>query len=123
MNTPRFTLHQNYENVDITHTFETPLLSEVLEQMEHFLRGCGFAFDGRLDIVNEETTPCGEESNQFYTNPTLDTSITQSDAQDVSYNTQFYESSEEERCDVCKIKKSVMKDYTCFDRHCTKDRW
>jgi len=31
-------------------------LPEILGVMEDFLRGCGFHFDGRLDIVEEEET-------------------------------------------------------------------
>jgi hypothetical protein len=30
-------------------------LPEILGVMEDFLRGCGFHFDGRLDIVEEDT--------------------------------------------------------------------
>jgi hypothetical protein len=103
MNVPRFTLHQNYDNVDVTHTFETPLLSEVLEQMEHFLRGCGFVFDGQLDIVSEETKDMMEESERL--------------------SVELQSMDNLPRCDVCKLKKSVMKEYTCFDKHCPKDKW
>jgi hypothetical protein len=37
-------------------TFETDkdYLPEVLEDFELFLRGCGFFFDGHVDIVQEE---------------------------------------------------------------------
>lgn len=107
MNVPRFTLNQSYDNVDITHTFETPLLSEVLEQMEHFLRGCGFVFDGQLDVVSD---------NEKHPGTTLDEQTTQ---ENCSTNPQI----NSERCDVCKLKKSVMMDYTCFDKHCPKDKW
>lgn len=38
----------------ITTSFHADTLDEVLERMEHFLRGSGFYFEGRLDTVTEE---------------------------------------------------------------------
>ena len=33
--------------------FEAESLSNILEQFEMFLRGCGYVFEGQIDIVNE----------------------------------------------------------------------
>jgi len=33
--------------------FEAESLSNILEQFEMFLRGCGYVFEGQLDIVND----------------------------------------------------------------------
>lgn len=30
------------------------VLSEVIEEFESFLRGCGFVFDGHIEIVDDE---------------------------------------------------------------------
>ena len=54
--------------------FEAESLSSILEQFEMFLRGCGYVFDGQLDIVNDfaETTEFVDEEcdlddvNQFF---------------------------------------------------------
>jgi len=35
-------------------TFQKESLSDVLEEMEYFLRGCGFFFDGQLDVVKDD---------------------------------------------------------------------
>jgi hypothetical protein len=34
--------------------FNTELLDQILNEFEHFLRGCGFHFNGQLDFVNDE---------------------------------------------------------------------
>jgi len=34
--------------------FEAETLPEVLEEIERFLRGCGYHFDGQLDITKDE---------------------------------------------------------------------
>ena len=35
-------------------SFKTQTMTEVLENFEDFLRGCGFNFDGHLDFVEDE---------------------------------------------------------------------
>lgn len=37
----------------ITHEFEADTIEEMCSQFEYFLRGAGFHFDGRLDIVED----------------------------------------------------------------------
>ena len=34
--------------------FEEDCLPEILEKFEDFLKGCGFEFDGRVSITNDE---------------------------------------------------------------------
>jgi hypothetical protein len=53
--------------------FEAESLSSILEQFEMFLRGCGYVFDGQLDIVDDfaETTEFVDDDdlddiNQFF---------------------------------------------------------
>jgi hypothetical protein len=53
---------QNYFNSPaetITVTTEAVTLDEILQSFERFLRGCGFSFEGVLDIVVDE--PLEEE--------------------------------------------------------------
>jgi hypothetical protein len=58
---PKFTLiaeHQNYTtgatDSKVTHEFECEYLPDVLENVQMFLKGTGFVFDGQLDIFEEE---------------------------------------------------------------------
>lgn len=38
----------------VTHSFHADTLSTVLEKTQDFLKGCGFVFNGIVDIVSEE---------------------------------------------------------------------
>lgn len=51
----KFKLICEYEEGDlVTHEFNKELLSDVLMRMQDFLKGCGYVFDGTLDIVPDE---------------------------------------------------------------------
>jgi hypothetical protein len=61
---PKFTLiaeHTDLYTGDVTskttHEFEVDYLPDALQNMELFLRGVGFVFDGNLDIVNDFEEP------------------------------------------------------------------
>jgi hypothetical protein len=68
---PKFTLiaeHTNLYTGDVesktTREFEVDYLPDVLENIDLFLRGTGFFFNGNLDIVNDfEEPPETEESS------------------------------------------------------------
>lgn len=57
----------------VTHEFRGEELSEILENMESFLRGSGFVFDGNLDILekiviqNNDYGDYGNKENKFET--------------------------------------------------------
>ena len=50
--------------------FEADSLSHILEQFEMFLRGCGYVFEGQIDIVNdfaEQDEECDlDDVDQFF---------------------------------------------------------
>lgn len=51
----KFKLICEYEDGDvITHEFSKIFLYDVLERTQDFLKGCGFVFNGTLDIVSGE---------------------------------------------------------------------
>ncbi len=62
----KFKLTCEHEEGDlITHEFNKVFLGDVVERMQDFLKGCGFVFDGTLDIVpDEELFPPSEEFNE-----------------------------------------------------------
>ena len=51
----KYTLTCEQGTFKTTTEFEEDFLPSVLENMQLFLKGCGFHFDGTLDIINEET--------------------------------------------------------------------
>ena len=62
----KFKLVCEYEEGDvITHEFNKVLLSDVLMRMQDFLKGCGFVFDGTLDIVSDEEMCPQIDSEEF----------------------------------------------------------
>jgi hypothetical protein len=107
-NGPKFTLKYEYDGVVMTHEFSTPQLHEVIQQMEYFLRGSGFFFDGELDIVQTEINLGFQQI--AISGPEIESKSLLPEQQ-------------HERCGVCKLRKDVMKEYTCFDKHCPKGTW
>lgn len=54
----KFTLIcEHDDNCKVTHEFRNILLSDTLENIQNFLKGCGFVFNGTLDFVEEEDFP------------------------------------------------------------------
>ena len=62
----KFKLICEYEEGDlVTHEFNKELLSDVLMRMQDFLKGCGYVFDGTLDIVpDEEMFPSAQTESE-----------------------------------------------------------
>lgn len=51
---PKFTLTAEWDDdTKVTHTFNQETLDEVVMYMEHFLRGCGYFYDGELTICEQ----------------------------------------------------------------------
>lgn len=51
---PKFTLIcEHHPGYTITHEFDDEYLPDVLDNIELFLRGCGFVNDGTLDFVSD----------------------------------------------------------------------
>ena len=52
----KFTFTHTLDDLKITHEFEAIHVNKVVENFEDFLRGCGFVFDGNLEIVEQDST-------------------------------------------------------------------
>jgi hypothetical protein len=61
----KYTLTCEQGSFKNTTEFEEDFLPSVLENMQLFLRGCGFYFDGTLDIINEETEELYSDTHDF----------------------------------------------------------
>lgn len=63
----------SYEGDKLTSEFKAEDLDSILENLELFLKGCGFNFDGKLVIFNdEETTSCGGNCTSCKCKPDVD---------------------------------------------------
>jgi hypothetical protein len=50
-----FKLKQTYETTrTVTHTTDAVTLTDILEEFQMFLEGCGFRINGTLDVVPDE---------------------------------------------------------------------
>lgn len=47
--------NNEYDQTKVTHEFYAVDLSEMLEQFQDFLKGCGYQFSGNIEIVDEVT--------------------------------------------------------------------
>jgi hypothetical protein len=89
--------------------FNAETLDDILNEFEMFLRGAGFHFDGRLDIVNEDD----------YIQPEEELETTQTGSWEWTVNSlmnppKFRASG----CEVCGLDKSMMKSHNCYDDNC-----
>lgn len=61
----KFKLVCEHEEGDVvTHEFQKVTLNDVLLRMQDFLKGCGYVFDGTLDIVPDEQM-FGQQPQEF----------------------------------------------------------
>ena len=76
---PKFTLIAEYSDPShkMTHEFNADYLPEVIENMDLFLRGVGFYYDGQLNIEQEEeyVAPAPLQNMEF---PSFGTASTKS---------------------------------------------
>jgi hypothetical protein len=93
----KYTLTCQQGNFKTTTEFEEDFLPSVLENMQLFLRGCGFYFDGTLDIINEDTEELYSDTHDYQTewNETAAvTSLNQMDmfdSMDVQHSPNYYD--------------------------------
>jgi rubrerythrin len=95
-----------------TTEFRTDYLPDVLENTELFLRGCGFYFEGQLDIVDED------KSYESFTDTQDEFDVFQ---QIVNSHQDFLDKKESPGiCNICGLSTAVMQGQKCFDTNCPK---
>lgn len=56
-------IDNHHDTANVTVDFKAVGLEDVLEYFEMFLKGCGYSFDGKVTIVNDEEPPkCDDTS-------------------------------------------------------------
>ena len=120
------------ETLDVRNTseFEYEHIDDVIGAFEDFLRGCGYVFDGHLEIVQEETeeqTGCGGncdscECKSDIEDPVaaLDSRIRWTQIVHSLYNPPTFRANEQtqDHCPVCGITKIEMRGHKCWDKRC-----
>lgn len=108
---PKFTLtcEHEYDGLKTTTEFREEFLPDVLENIELFLRGAGYFFDGKLDFI-EDTEYLSEDepdtSNAF--------------EQVVNDHMNFLDTKRNDLCSVCGLPSSVMQGQKCYAENCPK---
>jgi hypothetical protein len=92
--------------------FNAETLDDILNEFEMFLRGAGFHFEGRLDIVNEdEWNEDNDGDEEFQT--------TQTGSWEWTVNSLMNPPKfRANGCEVCGLDKSMMKSHNCYDDNC-----
>jgi hypothetical protein len=89
--------------------FNAETLDDILNEFEMFLRGAGFYFEGRLDIVNEDD----------YIQPEEELETTQTGSWEWTVNSLMNPPKfRANGCEVCGLDKSMMKSHNCYDDNC-----
>ena len=90
----KYTLTCEQGTFKTTTEFEEDFLPSVLENMQLFLKGCGFYFDGTLDIINEETEELYSDANVDWEQTVKVTNPHQTDmfdSMDVQHSQHYYD--------------------------------
>lgn len=91
--------------------FDAETLDDILNEFEMFLRGAGFHFEGRLDIVNEDD----------YTQPEEESETTQTGSWEWTVHSLMNPPkfrADTVNCEVCGLNKERMKSHNCYDDNC-----
>lgn len=109
----------------VVYTFETDSLVNVLENVEQFLRGSGFYFDGHLDFVNDDFDIKIDDSH--YDNLEGDFLNLNGDDHKAYFDNMNNSGvvtnlSDDLICPICKISKLDMIGYKCWEGKCPQNQ-
>ena len=105
----------------VVHEFTSSSLGEALENLEMFLRGIGYTFDGHLDIVTDEvvedninyqSVDVDEQISSQVMNQMIDSLLNNAKVGPID------QAQDEENCSRCGLSKSLMQQHVCWDNIC-----
>jgi len=113
----------NYTPSETTIEFTADSLMTVLEQFEFFLKGSGFYFNGKLDIVNEDEWNEDNDGVEEFETPQYD--IFSDEQAKQRWNATIHSLMNPPRfranattCEVCGLNKEMMATHHCYDDNC-----
>ena len=113
----------NYTPSETTIEFTADSLMTVLEQFEFFLKGSGFYFNGKLDIVNEDEWNEDTDGVEEFKTPQYD--IFSDEQAKQRWNATIHSLMNPPRfranattCEVCGLNKEMMATHHCYDDNC-----
>lgn len=105
-----FISEESLNRSKITFEFEAVSLTDMLEQFEHFLRGCSFVFDGYVDIVEPEELSDVDVEDLNDAGEKVFASMVE--------GLNGLSAAPDELCNVCGISKARMEGHKCWDEKC-----
>ena len=113
----------NYTPSETTIEFTADSLMTVLEQFEFFLKGSGFYFNGKLDIVNEDEWNEDNDGVEEFETPQYNSFLDEQAKQ--RWNATIHSLMNPPRfranattCEVCGLNKEMMATHHCYDDNC-----
>jgi hypothetical protein len=113
----------DYTPSETTIEFTADSLLTVLEQFEFFLKGSGFYFNGKLDIVNEDEWNEDNDGVEEFETPQHDSFSDEQakrrwDATIHSLMNPPRFRANATTCEVCGLNKEMMATHHCYDDNC-----
>ena len=113
----------DYTPSETTIEFTADSLMTVLEQFEFFLKGSGFYFNGKLDIVNEDEWNEDNDGVEEFETPQYDSFSDEQAKQ--RWNATIHSLMNPPKfranattCEVCGLNKEMMATHHCYDDNC-----
>jgi len=113
----------DYTPSETTIEFTADSLITVLEQFEFFLKGSGFYFNGKLDIVNEDEWNEDNDGVEEFETPQYDSFSDEQAKQ--RWNATIHSLMNPPKfranattCEVCGLNKEMMATHHCYDDNC-----
>ena len=113
----------DYTPSETTIEFTADSLMTVLEQFEFFLKGSGFYFNGKLDIVNEDEWNEDNDGVEEFKTPQYDSFSDEQAKQ--RWNATIHSLMNPPKfranattCEVCGLNKEMMATHHCYDDNC-----
>jgi hypothetical protein len=99
--------------------FSAVIIEDVLQEFENFLLGCGFKFDGKVDIIKDDEIDIYKELEEL---EAMELSISDKDyfGNLPQNNWPFAKIQPTAVCPVCKIDNETMSKHVCYDSNCPK---
>ena len=115
---PKFTLISEHDDSSRTTVeFERDFLPDVIMQMDMFLRGTGFVYDGSLSI--EEWEDYSDKDEDSGESASEQESFSFKD-QDGTVNTITITGAVPSKCFICGLTDEQLGHHSCFDQRCPK---
>ena len=117
---PKFTLIAEHDDeTRTTVEFNQDYLPDVLMQMDMFLRGTGFVYNGSLTIEEWDEYSDKDEDSDEYESTSTQESFSFKD-QDGTENTITITGAGPNKCFICGLTDEQLGHHACFDQRCPK---